>query len=154
MKERLLLTLATLAIAACGGEQGGNVAADATPDCRLDSRIQIYVPGMSATADDGVQVALLTASPAPPTRFDNFWTMQILDSQDQPIADAELRVEPFMPDHGHGTPRPPIPVAGEAVGSFDMGPFDLWMPGVWELRLEVVQGDTTSLSLLSFCIEE
>jgi hypothetical protein len=120
----------------------------------MDPRAQAYVPGMSVAADDGVQVTLLEALPAPPVRFDNVWTLQILDAADQPMADTQLVVEPYMPDHGHGTPQPPSPVPGDGVGQYDMGPFDLWMPGIWELRFSVSHEGSTSLAVMTFCLEE
>ena len=119
-----------------------------------DPRAQTYVPGMSVSAADGAQLVLVSAAPAPPVRFENVWSVQFLNAQDQPLAVSEVRVEPFMPDHGHGTPQPPLPVAGENVGGYDMGPFDLWMPGVWEMRISADHGETTSTAVMTFCIEE
>jgi hypothetical protein len=109
---------------------------------------------MLALAGDGIQVALLMASPAPPVRFDNEWTVQILDAQGQALEATALQVEPFMPDHGHGTPKPPLPLAGDQVGQYHMDLFDLWMPGIWELRFTVVHASATSTAVLTLCIEE
>lgn len=148
-----LIAIALL-LSACGGTDDANVSTDAQPDCTMDSRIQTYSAGMRVAASDGVQVALLSAAPAPPVRFDNQWTVQILDAADQPMPDTELVVVPFMPDHGHGTPQPPNPVAGQDPGTYEMGPFDLWMPGVWELTFSVAHDQTTSVAIMTFCLEE
>lgn len=148
-----IVLISALLLFACGGSEP-SVEPDAAADCTQDSRAQTYTPGMAVAADNGVQVVLLSAAPAPPVRFENIWSLQILDAQDQPLEVSDISVEPFMPDHGHGTPQPPNPVAGATAGVFDMGPFDLWMPGIWELRISVSHGENTSLALLTFCIEE
>ncbi len=145
--------LVSLLLCACSDNQEAAVP-DATPDCSLDSRAQVFSAGMSAMADDGVQVVLVSALPAPPVRFDNEWSVQILDAQGEALDVTELQVEPFMPDHGHGTPEPPMPVAGQELGDWEMGPFDLWMPGIWEVRFAIVHAGTTSIAVLTLCIEE
>jgi hypothetical protein len=109
---------------------------------------------MGVSADDGLKVVILDALPQPPARFDNVWSIQILDELDQPLSVDAFRIDPYMPDHGHGTPRPPVPIDGADVGGYDMGPFDLWMPGIWELRLAVDHDGATSTATFTFCIEE
>jgi len=109
---------------------------------------------MQFSAADGVGVVLLTTAPAPPERFDNLWTLQIVDADDSPMTPTDVAVVPFMPDHGHGTPQPPKPVAGSEPGSYSMGPFDLWMPGIWEMTFTIEHEATTSTAVLTLCIEE
>lgn len=137
----------------CGDDEPAKVS-DAMPDCSLDSRAQPYAPGMAATASDGVRVIVVEALPAPPERFVNTWSLQVQGPNGQPVTDASLSVTAFMPDHGHGSPSPPVIEPGEELGDFTMGPFDLWMPGIWELRFVAVSGDTTSLAVLSICVQE
>ena len=51
---------------------------------------------------------------------------------------VDLRVEPTMPAHGHGTtPVPTVtPVEGQP-GTFDIRPLNLFMPGLWQIRIVV-----------------
>jgi hypothetical protein len=142
-----------LLASACGSDSSSS-AADAMPDCSEDPRGQSYVPGMTVAADDGIQIALVEARPAPPVRFDNSWDLEVRDAAGVPVSVTTLGVVPFMPDHGHGTPEPPLPVPGAETGTFSMGPFDLWMPGIWELRFSVDREGTVSLATMSFCLEE
>ena len=154
MKRRILVVALGVCVGACGYDSSRANTADAfVEDCNFDSRAQTYTPGLTASSDDGVKVVLVSALPTRPVRFENTWQVQILDAQDQPM-EASLVVEPFMPDHGHGTPQPPLPEAGTELGSYDMGPFDLWMPGIWELRMLVTRDEVTSRADFTFCIEE
>ncbi|MCP4443864.1 MAG: hypothetical protein GY811_00780 [Myxococcales bacterium] len=149
---RVLPIAAALAFA-CGDKSDPGVT-DAHADCSQDPRAQEFVPGMHVAAPDGVGLLLVSAAPAPPVRFENTWTVQAVDAEQNPLAVTSLSIEPFMPDHGHGTPQPPEPVAGGDVGSFEMGPFDLWMPGVWQLHVTMEHEGGTSVATLTFCIEE
>lgn len=148
------LAACLLLSASCGDDNSSGAAADAMPDCTEDPRGQSYSAGMTALADDGIQVVLVEARPGPPVRFDNVWDVEVRDSSGVPVAVTTLVVEPFMPDHGHGTPQPPLPEAGVETGTFSMGPFDLWMPGIWELRFSVDREGTISLATMTFCLEE
>ena len=149
---RITLSVLVL-VAACASDEEPE-ASDAMADCTVDSRAEAYAPGMQAMAPDGTRLVLVSAEPGPPVRFDNTWTVQALGADGEPLAVTDLRVEPFMPDHGHGTPEPPEPVAEAEPGRYRMGPFDLWMPGIWQLHFSMDHGETTSTATLSFCIEE
>jgi hypothetical protein len=149
---RLLIPL-FLVFAACSGSSE-QAHPDATPDCTKDPRAQAYVQGMSATSANGDELVLLSATPEPPARFDNTWSVQLLDPQGQPLDAATLAIVPFMPDHGHGTPKPPIPEKTAEPGVHTMGPFDLWMPGLWEMRFSIEKASETSTLTLTLCIEE
>ena len=101
--------------------------------------VDTWAPGLEKPGEEGLfGVRLLDAEPAPPDRGDNEWTVLALGAGGDPLAEASLRVSPWMPDHGHGTTpadfegRP----SGEA-GTFEVGPFNLFMPGLWEVTVEV-----------------
>ncbi len=147
------IIVSAFALSACG-EDAAHEHPDAHQNCSTDSRVMTYAAGMSVTADDGMKLSLLTATPSPPARFENTWSIQTQDADGQPMEATAMRIEPFMPDHGHGTQAPPLPAAGTGVGVFDMGPFDLWMPGIWDLHVEFDHGGMTSKALLTFCIDE
>jgi hypothetical protein len=153
MNQIFFVSALSLGLLHCGGSEAA-VAPDAAPDCSQDVRAQPFAPGMAATASDGVQVILVSALPAPPQRFDNRWSLQVKGADDLVLEGASLGVTPFMPDHGHGSPSPPTVEPGEQLGSFEMGPFDLWMPGIWELNFAVEIEATTSLAKLTICVQE
>ncbi len=154
--KRILVVALLIGVGACGEDSEGTPD---TPDafvenCSDDSRAHTYTPGLTVTSDDGMKVVLVSAVPAPPVRFDNTWEVQILDAQDQPMEASSFVVEPYMPDHGHGTSEPPLPQAGSELGSYEMGPFDLWMPGIWQVHMIVTHGEDTSRATFTFCIDE
>ena len=149
----MIVSLSLLSVGACG-EDSSSSEPDAFASCTTDSRAMTYLAGMSVIADDGMKLVLRSATPEPPARFDNVWSVQTQDDQGQPLASTALRVAPYMPDHGHGTQNPPLPVAGSEVGVFDMGPFEFWMPGVWEMHVEFDHDGMTSKAVLTFCIDE
>ncbi len=109
---------------------------------------------MQILAPSGIGLVLQAAEPLAPVRFDNTWTVQAVDAQGAPLVTTNLSVEPYMPDHGHGTPEPPEAVSGTEPGSYEMGPFDLWMPGIWELHFSIEHESQTSVATLTICIEE
>lgn len=52
----------------------------------------------------------------------------------------DLSVEPWMPGHGHGTPVVPA-VEALGQGRYAIAPIRYTMPGSWELRVTVREGD-------------
>jgi hypothetical protein len=57
-----------------------------------------------------------------------------------------------MPDHGHGT-NPLWNDATEVDGKFEVGPFNLFMPGLWQFTVSVEAQNQTDSALVSFCVE-
>ncbi len=54
----------------------------------------------------------------------------------KPAAGLQLSLEPWMPSMGHGLQDTPQVVAAGA-GQFQVANLDLFMPGVWELRMRL-----------------
>jgi hypothetical protein len=58
-----------------------------------------------------------------------------------------------MPDHGHGT----NPLWNEATvqpdGKFMVGPFNLFMPGLWQFTVSVEAANQADVAVVSFCVE-
>ena len=102
------------------------------------TRGMTYVQGLAVAGDDGVLSARLReASPAPPDVGDNVWRVELLDANDAPAAGCTTTLNPFMPDHGHGASAVPVWTEDAAViGTYDLTGLDLFMPGLWEIRLE------------------
>lgn len=128
---------------------------DAPPEgCPRDPRAETYAPWMEAESEAGTFTLILDrATPAPPGRGDNEWSLRFLDTGGQPLAVESARMKPWMPDHGHGT----NPLWNEVVSGSStrhrVGPFDLFMSGLWEFTVEVTHGGTTDEAKLAFCID-
>ena len=84
----------------------------------------------------------MSLSPATPVQNDeNVWTVKIMDMSDAPMPNADLMsVEPFMPDHGHGSQE--VPAVGDttAEGEVDVTNIFFQMPGVWTVTFTVDDG--------------
>lgn len=86
-----------------------------------------------------VAVELRDAVPLPVGLGQNLWTVAAT-VDGAPATDAQVVLEPWMPDHGHGTtPRYAAGVEQEP-GVYAFGPFTPSMPGTWEIRVGVVRG--------------
>src|SRR5690606_7101789 len=83
------------------------------------------------------QVSIVDANPAVPIRGDNAWTLGITDEAGAPVTDVSLRIEPRMPDHGHGTPVQAEVTPLGAEGHFLVEPLNLFMAGLWEVRFDL-----------------
>jgi hypothetical protein len=143
-----------LVLAACG-DDGAPAAADAAPriPCADDPRTDAFALGMIKTGPAGLGVRIDAAEPAPPARFSNAWTVAVLDPAGAPAAGVAIAVQPFMPDHGHGTPVEVV-VSELDGGRYRLEPLELWMPGLWEVRLELTGIEPTDRIVFRVCIEE
>lgn len=113
--------------------------------------------GMSTENDDGsIKVSVLEASPSPPARFLNDWTVKLTGSDDAPRNDVKLsRVRAFMPVHGHyGTPDPKLKEHDEDPNVFDVDKLNLFMRGPWQILLDVNSDDGASQLVFEVCVEE
>ncbi len=158
----LSLSLVLSLLAACGGGDSqdevdaadtadagpdatpGGADAAATVDCDGEPA-DVYVPGMIRTGANGAMIELVSSDPAPPARFYNTF---IVRSPDGPIT----AVTPFMPAHGHGTQTPVVITATGNLDEWELDPVDLWMPGLWEVRIDVDHGDAGDRIVFKFCI--
>jgi hypothetical protein len=62
----------------------------------------IFQTGLDTPGGNGITAKLVAASPDPPERFNNTWTMDFLDGDAQPIDDIEIiHAESKMPLHAH-----------------------------------------------------
>ena len=148
-------------LAACGGSKSSQPDADITSfNCAADTRGETYAPGLDhpeATAD----FKLLSSNPAPPSRGNNTWLLQInamaAGVVGDPMAGLEndMTVTPFMPDHQHGSPIDAVitPVAN-MPGQYQLDPVNLWMPGVWQTTIAFNNGTTQSSTVFTFCLSE
>jgi len=153
MTRTLHLVAAAALLAGCSGGGGDD---DQTYRCDTETRAVVYAPGMVATGNDAVyEIELVEATPAPPDKGDNSWLIEVRDATTTtPTSAVDLVVTPFMPDHGHGSPITPVVTPGAGDGRFQIDSLNLWMPGLWEVRIDVTDGDTaTDLVVFPFCVE-
>ena len=148
-----LYLLALCTTVACGhSDMPGDD--DASYNCETETRDDEFVVGLTKPgAMEKLQFALTSAMPAPPSRGDNTWTLQ-LDGAAGPMSSAAITVTPFMPDHQHGTP---ITVGVEAMptpGQYKLTPINMWMPGLWEVTISASAGEppVEDSVVFRFCI--
>ena len=152
----VILALA-VAVAVFGG--GGACSDDATDDggttynCEAETRDEQFLAGMQKQAPGGTLVALTSAMPAPPGRDDNTWAVAVSKSG-AALAGATVKVTPFMPDHRHGTSVPVVVTPDPATpGHYELSPINLWMPGLWEITIDVTPaGGMRDSVVFRFCI--
>jgi hypothetical protein len=140
--------------AACSGDHDHKTAHGGA-SCVTDPRKDTYAANMVKSGKSGYQVRVLESQPAPPQKTDNSWRLEILDSAGQTQTGLNVAVEPFMPDHGHGTPIS-VTVTPPADGrsDFHASPINLWMPGIWRISVHINRA-ATQLDTVDFffCIE-
>ena len=151
MRALLVLSLLTSA-AACSSDDPDDPYL--TYNCADEDRDDEFVVGIEKAGVGGkLTFKLLEATPAPPTRGDNTWILQ-LTSQGAaaPVTGAAMTVTPFMPDHQHGTPITvgiePMPEAGQ----YKLTPVNLRMPGLWQTTIEAQNGAEIDRAVFAFCI--
>lgn len=121
-------------------------------DCAIETRADDYALGMQRSGER-LTVAILDATPAPPSRGDNTWRVRVQDDAGLPQA-ATIEVSTFMPDHQHGSSIAAQVEPTEAPGEFVITPVDFFMPGLWEVTLDLQQDDGFEDAVLfRFCVD-
>jgi hypothetical protein len=153
-------TIAVLAVVACGspGTADDGSSTSETSDgsaCADETRDDEYVLGLERSGEQ-LTVRFVDALPAPPARFDNTWTIEVLDLVSRtPVDDVELEVEPIMIDHAmHGTSIVAHVTDLEAPGQLELDPVNLFMPGLWEVRLHfMLASGMDDVVVFRFCVD-
>jgi hypothetical protein len=137
--RRLLVCVVFSLPLACAPAGEGEGEGEGEPEgCLADDRAETFSKGMSHD-DDGFTVIIDDASPEPPDAGLNTWTVSLQDA-DGEVTGADVRIQPWMPDHGHGPAS--VGAESEDAGTYTMEPFDLFMSGLWEISVKV--GPTAS----------
>lgn len=148
---KLALALPLLLAGACGDDDHSHEEADAGHDCDQDTRGEDFVAGMEKTGG-GYTFTLVDGQPAPPAKGNNVWTLEVSDPGG-PAEGGEIAVTTFMPDHGHGSPIAPE-ITEEEPGRFALDPVNLFMPGLWEITIELsMDGAAQGEAVFQFCID-
>jgi hypothetical protein len=143
--------LITLVIVVIGCSGGGAAGPDANIGCQFDSRAMTYAPGMQLSGTGGVlKFAIESATPAPPLKGNNSWSVKILDGSGAAVTGATMTAVPFMPDHGHGTQV--TPVVTPDGDSYTVAPLYLFMPGLWQVTLDATSAAGDDSVKFDFCI--
>lgn len=114
--------------------------------------------GLTASSQDGaIKAVVREASPVPPARFFNDWTVALERDDDTPVEDASLQsVRAFMPVHGHyGTPDPRVRRRDDEPAVFELEKINLFMRGPWEVKLIVRLPNAGDAEIVfDVCVEE
>lgn len=105
-----------------------------------------YTDGMSL--DGATYNVALSASPGPPDKGDNVWTMTITEGG-APAAGLVVEVEPFMAEHGHGTNPATYAATEGEPGVYESEVMDLFMGGLWDMTVHAGDDSVT----WQFCLE-
>ena len=122
--------------------------------CATDPRAQSFTPGMEQPGKTGVfKARLLEMAPAPASKGDNGWTLQIVDAKGAPVDGATVTVKPFMPDHGHGSSIVPLVTPLGHDGKYTVTRLNLFMPGIWQMTVNVsAASNAADSAVFSFCV--
>ena len=116
-----------------------------------------YSPGMTAQGEEGVvEVSLVEATPAPPDKGDNLFTVQVAQVADDALLDdATVLLRPWMPEHGHGSSPETFALSWTGSdGLYETDSVNLFMGGLWELSFEVTTEEgSTDTATFTFCVE-
>ncbi len=75
------------------------------------------------------------------------WTLNIKDAQGKPLEDAEISVEGWMPEHGHGMQTQPEATMSLEKGSYLIEGMHFSMPGFWTVTF-MIQNENISDSVV------
>ena len=150
---RRVFWLSLLGVIACG---------DGDPNdqrlCDGETRGDTYVDGLSKGSTAGTyQLALestqVEGQPKAPDRGMNVWSLRLADPAGAPVGDAQLVLRSWMPDHGHGTSPNNLSATPQDQGRYQVGPFDIFMGGLWEFTFTIGRGGSKDTAKFAFCVE-
>ena len=98
-------------------------------------------------------MAIIDATPAPPDKGENSWTLRVTDASGAPVKTAVVNVRPMMPAHGHGTAPTEFRADTAGDGTYTVGPMNLFMPGHWQSHVTVEFEDKNEMAMFDFCLE-
>jgi hypothetical protein len=123
-------------------------------NCAAETRDDEFVLGLTKPGESSrFSFKLVTADPAPPARGDNSWVLELdtMAAPPAPVTGAALSVTPFMPDHQHGSGKTVTVTPMTEAGQYKLEPVNLWMPGLWEVTIQV-NGAETDRAVFRFCL--
>lgn len=147
------------------GGLGGAAGADFI-DCSAETRATPYQPGMKETSLSGAWVVKLLnntftadgkVTAQAPAKGTDAWTIEVDDTSGRPTDGVVSGVNPYMPDHRHGTT--PVMVGAAGTGTYTLAPLYLYMSGYWEITVNLTgttspSGGTTDSAMFPICIPD
>ncbi len=94
-----------------------------------------YVDGLTKDTENGMFTVKLTSEPSPPIKGMNMWMFEVSDAAGG-VEGANITVEPWMPEHGHGSDSQ-ASVSEQSAGMYHANPVDLHMAGVWDTTITI-----------------
>ena len=156
-----MLTIGLLGALGCATEEApsspptvdAGESDSATISCTGDSRNDTYTPNLEKAGASGVyRFTLLSATPAPPIRGTNSWSLRVTDATGAVIQGATIEITPYMPDHGHG-PSVKAAATEESDHSYTVTPLYFFMPGLWQVTFKASVADKSDTAVFTFCVE-
>jgi hypothetical protein len=137
-------------------EDAGDVDASLSPCADRMDTAEYFELGLESVGTSGLITAkLVAADPAPPEKYLNDWTIELLDEEGELVTDAAITTaRPFMPKHNHdGTFAPTVTEL--EPGRFEIARLNLWMRGGWLIQVHVSSPEIGSDYIeFSTCIED
>lgn len=160
---RLWLALLGCSVGCAGSDEASPAAPVDSVSCSADPRLDTYVGELDKAGELGLlSFRFFDLTPAPPAKGTNTFHVRVSNAEGD-VMQGGLRVDLRMPDHGHGTSVEPVISFDAALGAYTLTPVFLFMPGVWRIELEAVDGSSDAPELddaplldstvLHFCIE-
>lgn len=146
----LKISMGVLALVACGSADPEPAQPPASEAADEQARCPADTPSFSVGPDTGllavgkrlaVQGRIVDAQPAEPERFENDWTVRLLDASGAPQDDIMITDAcAYMPVHAHGAAPKELRKTGPAT--FMLSGLNLFMRGPWEVQLAVSSAAT------------
>jgi hypothetical protein len=140
-----------------GGNASGNPDGDILIGCMGMGQGDVYMANMTKPGTSGhFQFVLQSSMPTPPAQDPHTtWVIQLLDPSGKPLPGAMFTWLPgqksvWMPAHNHGS-GPPV-VTDNGDGTYTLTPLYFFMPGLWQVTLQVSVGMTSDSAVYSFCL--
>jgi hypothetical protein len=164
MKAGACATALLAALTACGSsadepDGAGTTTADAGSPydfipCTDDARVDKYAAGMEKIGSNGrFKVKLLASQPAPPAKPLDVWNLAITDMNGAPQSGLTVAVSPYMPDHRHAPPVAPVVTALAEPGRYDVAMINLFMAGVWQVKVSLSAAGASDAVTFWFCVD-
>lgn len=104
-----------------------------------------YLSGVQKVTDQGrFLVELVRSTPPPKFTGDFTWELTVQDTACVQVDHLEVKAEPTMPQHGHGTTPEFTEATRDEANTFTLTDMDLFMPGIWQVEITVTAADGTT----------
>jgi hypothetical protein len=136
---------------ACAAEEAPPPSA-----CESETRAMTFAPGLEVESEQAeFRATLVDSETGAPFVGKNVWSVAV-DPLGE-LSNPEVTVEPYMPDHGHGSPAAPE-ITDPGDGTLRVANLDLFMSGYWEIRVKVSWTDADSVeqqdrAVFAFCLD-